>query len=48
MPQKRGYSTEEIIRKLREGDVLLSQGKTTEEIAIQLEISKQTYYRYWG
>jgi transposase-like protein len=31
---------------LREADVLMSQGKTGEEIARILEISKQTYYRW--
>ena len=46
MSRKRRYSTEQIIRKLREADVLLSQGKTAEEIARILEISKQTYYRW--
>ena len=46
MPRKRRYSTEQIIAKLREADVLLSQGKTAEEIARVLEISKQTYYRW--
>jgi len=46
MPIKRRYSTEQIIMKLREADVLLSQGKSAEEIARVLEISKQTYYRW--
>lgn len=46
MPRKRRYSTEQIITKLREGDVLLSQGKSAEEISRSLEISKQTYYRW--
>ena len=46
MPRKRRYSTEQIIRKLREADVLLSQGKSAAEIARMLEISKQTYYRW--
>ena len=46
MPRKRRYSTEQIITKLREADVLLSQGKSAEEIARVLEISKQTYYRW--
>jgi len=46
MPRKRRYTTEQIIRKLREADVLLSQGKSAEEIAKTLEISKQTYYRW--
>jgi len=46
MPRKRRYSTEQIITKLREADVLLSQNKSAEEIARLLEISKQTYYRW--
>ena len=46
MPRKRQYSTEQIITKLREADVLLSQGKSAEEIARLLEVSKQTYYRW--
>ena len=46
MPSKRRYSTEHIITKLREADVLLSQNRTAEEIARVLEISKQTYYRW--
>ena len=46
MPRKRRYSTEQIIRKVREADVLLSQNRTAEEIARVLEISKQTYYRW--
>ena len=46
MSRKRRYSTEQIITKLREADVLLSQGKSAEEIAKALEISKQTYYRW--
>lgn len=46
MPRKRRYSTEQIIVKLREADVLLSQGKSPDEIAKALEISKQTYYRW--
>jgi len=46
MPRKRRYSTEQIITKLREADILLSQGKSAEEIARLLEISKQTYYRW--
>ncbi len=46
MPRKRRYSTEQIITKLREADVLLSQNRSAEEIARMLEISKQTYYRW--
>ena len=46
MPRKRRFTTEQIITKLREADVLLSQGNLAEEIAKTLEISKQTYYRW--
>ena len=46
MPRKRRYTTEQIITKLREADILLSQGKTAEETSRVLEISKQTYYRW--
>lgn len=46
MPNKRRYTTEQIIRKLRKADILLSQGKSAEEVAKTLEISRQTYYRW--
>ena len=45
MPRKQ-FSSEQIITKLREAEVLLSQGMTVVEIARQLEISEQTYYRW--
>ena len=35
---KRKYSSEEIIHKLREADVLLGQGKTVLEVAKQLGV----------
>jgi transposase-like protein len=43
---KRRYSPESIIAKLREADVLLSQGKTVLEAVRVLGISDQTYYRW--
>ena len=43
---KRKYSSEEIIHKLREADVLLGQGKTVLEVAKQLGIVEQTYFRW--
>ncbi len=46
MPKKR-YNAEEIIHKLREADVLLSQGKTVSKACKHLGVSDQTYYR-WG
>lgn len=45
MTQKR-YSPEDIIGKLREAEVLLSQGKTVVEAVRVLGISEQTYYRW--
>ena len=45
MSRKR-YSPEEIISKLREAEVLLSQDKIVSEVARQLGISEQTYYRW--
>lgn len=45
MPRKR-YSSEQIILKLREAEVLLSQGQTVQQACKTLEISDQTYYRW--
>jgi len=46
MPRRRSYTPEQIITKLREAEILLSQGKTVKEACKQLEISEQTYYRW--
>ena len=43
---KRKYSSEEIIHKLREADVLHGQGKTITEACKQLAITDQTYFRW--
>lgn len=45
MSRKR-YTPEKIILKLREAEVLLGQGHTVGEVARQLEVSEQTYYRW--
>jgi putative transposase len=45
MPQKR-HTSEEIIHKLREAEVLLSQGETVQAAVRQLGITEQTYYRW--
>jgi putative transposase len=45
MPRKQ-FSSEQIITKLREAEVLLSQGLTVIEAVKKLEISEQTYYRW--
>ena len=39
-------TSEQIILKLREADVLLSQEKTVREVCRQLEVHEQTYYRW--
>ena len=43
---KKGYTAEQIINKLREAEVLLSQGQTTAAACRQLGITDQTYYRW--
>ncbi len=45
MPRKR-YTPEQIISKLREAEVLLSQGETVAQATKQLGVSEQTYYRW--
>ena len=40
------FTTEQIIRKLRESEVLHSQGATISIICKQLEIHEQTYYKW--
>ena len=45
MPRRR-FRPEEIIGKLREADVLLSQGKAVAEVVKALAISEVTYYRW--
>jgi DNA-binding transcriptional MerR regulator len=41
----RRYTPEQIITKLREVEVLQSQGMSIEEAARKLDIASQTYYR---
>jgi transposase-like protein len=43
---KRRFSTEQIIGKLREAEVLQSQGLDIGMICKRLEIAEQTYYRW--
>lgn len=40
------FSTEQIIHKLREADVLLAQGKTVAETYRLLGVADQTYFRW--
>jgi len=43
---KKGFTAEQIIGKLREAEVLLSQGSTVGEVSRKLGITEQTYYRW--
>ena len=43
---RRRFTTEQIIGKLREAEVLQSQGEVIDAICKQLEITSQTYYRW--
>ncbi len=43
---KKTFTTEQIISKLREAEVLLSQGQTVPAVCKTLGISDQTYYRW--
>ncbi len=45
MARKR-YSSEQIISKLREAEVLLNKGSTVIEVSRKLGIAEQTYYRW--
>jgi len=43
---RRSYRPEQIINKLREAEVLLSQGSTVGEASKRIEVTEQTYYRW--
>ena len=45
MPTKR-HTPEEIITKLREAEVHLSQGQTIPQVCKKLGVSEQTYYKW--
>ncbi len=42
----RRHTPEQIVRKLREADRLLAEGKAVAEVAKALEISEQTFSRW--
>ena len=46
MPRGKKYSAEEIIPKLREAELLMSQGTTQELAAKQIGVSAQTLMRW--
>ena len=43
---RRTFKAEEIIGKLREAEVLLSQGDSVGEASRKIGVSEQTYYRW--
>ena len=45
MPRKK-HTTEQIIAKLRQAEVMMGQGKTLEESCRAIEVTTNTYYRW--
>jgi transposase-like protein len=43
---RKGYTPEQIINKLREAEVLLSQGNTIGVVCKKIGVSDYTYYRW--
>ena len=43
---RRTYTPEQIINKLREAEVILSQGGTVGEASKKIGVTEQTYYRW--
>jgi len=43
---RRSYRQEQIIQKLQEAEVLVSQGSTIGEAARKIGVTEQTYYRW--
>jgi putative transposase len=43
---KKNHTVEQIIGKLREADVRLSQGETVAQVCRSLSVTEQTYYRW--
>ena len=44
--KRRRHTPEQVIRKLREAERMLAEGKTTAEVAKALEVSENTYFRW--
>jgi putative transposase len=44
--KRRRHTPEQIIRKLREADRLLAEGREVPEVAKTLEVSEATYHRW--
>ena len=44
--KRRRHTPEQVIRKLREADRMLGEGKSIPEVARALEVSENTYHRW--
>ena len=44
--KRRRHTPDQIVRKLREVERLVGEGRTTAEAVKQIEVSEQTYYRW--
>ena len=44
--KRRRHTPEQVVRKLREADRMLGEGRTIPEVARHLEISENTYHRW--
>ena len=44
--KRRRHTPEQVIRKLREAERMLSEGKTIAELCKELEVSEQTFHRW--
>ena len=44
--KRRRHTPEQIIRKLAEGDKLLAEGKSIDEVVRHLEITESTWHRW--
>jgi transposase-like protein len=43
---RKAFKPEQIINKLREAEIMLSQGSTVAEASRKLNVTEQTYYRW--
>ncbi len=43
---RKGYTPEQIINRLREAEILLSQGETIAIVSKKIGVSNHTYYRW--
>ena len=43
---KKGYTPEQIINRLREAEILLSQGETIAAVSKKIGVSAHTYFRW--